>query len=441
MKKHIYFLFAAILFSSCQSLINDIDYLFMEKVTLKGKISTLQSVNNAARVKSDELSLANAEKVMIFYGNEYILVDIKKDGTFAGHVPIGNSTVVTFLTSDNEFIGNLYTGGLNFLPLNGLEDDVDVIDFSTLTLENKRVIPANDPIGKTIKLSDAELDFMQEIGKFYESMAKNIDMDNDGVPDLYKNISIFLSTNRGFEAGTFGVKNEKEAQITKVYEYSGCDNLKIEGYVDWFSQQILGITNHATLSGPAHNPYNDIVNTSSNKGPDNEKDKESYYIDFGRQNNRLFESGIYTLHMDKRDFTFDYYFDLNMKDFWVYAMPTLVTDKNGYVTEVSIDYTMKDGRKLNPEKIISSSISLNLSVYKYENAMDVYDSWGMNGQPLPGEEAIVEIVRRDLLTSLKKNYNFYKIELREPIKLSNIKSVQTSYIDLFGNSAGNGWNP
>jgi len=444
MKKIIFSLLAIIVFSSCQSLINDIDFMFKEKVILKGKISTSRNVKGIHRVSSDSTvyTLADAKKVMIFYGNQYVLVDINDDGSFTGKVPIGNSTVVTFLTADNKFIGNLYTGGLNFLPLKGLDEDISVIDFSTLTLEDKHVFPANDPVGKTIILNDAELDFMKEIGKFYESMAKNIDMDNDGVPDLYKNITIFLSTNRSFEAGTFGVKGSKEAQITHEYNVPGCNSLLIEGYVDWFSEQVVGISNHATLSGPEVHPYNDIVNTYAQQNfPDDEKDKESYEITFVRQeNNKYFENGRYTFHIDNQNFSFDYYFNLNMKDFWIYAVPTLNTDKNGYVTSVSIDYSMKDGRKVNPKKVISSSISLLFSVKQYAKEMDVYDSWGNSGEPLVGESCLVEIVRRDILTSLSKNYDFNTIELPVPIKLSNIQVVQTTYLDMFGNSAANNWN-
>ena len=81
------------------------------------------------------------------------------------------------------------------------------------------------------------------------------------------------------------------------------------------------------------------------------------------------------------------------------------------------------------------------SVKQYTKEMDVYDSWGQNGQSQIGQESLVEIVRRDILTSLSKNYNFNTIELKEPIKLSNIQGVQTSYYDMFNNSASNGWNP
>lgn len=442
MKKMFILLFPALFFCSCESLFQDIDYLFMDKVVLKGKVSNAKASSSQQKAPSEnEFTLADAAKVMVFYGNQYQIIEIKSDGSFSGKVPLGNSTLVTFLTKDNEFIGNLYTGGLNFLPLQGLDEKIDLIDFSTLTLDSKRVIPENDPVGKSIKLTEAELSFMKEVGKFYESMAKNIDMNNNKIPDLYEDITIFLSTERGFEGGKYGIKGQKEAQITGTYDLEGTNSLKIEGYVDWFSEKIKGISKNATLSGPASNPYNDIINSSNQEFDDNEPDKESYYVDFRRQSNDLFETGTYTLHIDKQNFTFDYYFDLNMKDFWVFAVPTLVTDAKGYVTEVNVEYQLKDGRKVKPEKVLSSSITLMFNVYSYDKTMDVYDSWSMSGNGKPGEKASVEIIRRNALNDLKSNFSHYTIKLPTPIKLSNIESVGTAYLDMFNNSAGNSWTP
>ena len=139
MKKMFILLFPALLFCSCESLFQDIDYLFLDKVVLKGKISNTKASSPLQKAPSDnEFTLADAAKVMVFYGNQYQIIEIKSDGSFSGKVPLGNSTLVTFLTGDNQFIGNLYTGGLNFLPLQGLDEEIDLIDFSTLTLDNKR---------------------------------------------------------------------------------------------------------------------------------------------------------------------------------------------------------------------------------------------------------------------------------------------------------------
>ncbi len=105
-------------------------------------------------------------------------MNIKSDGSFSGRAPLGSASCVVFLTENNEYIGNLFVGGCNLLPLVSMDDKIDEIDFSTLTLSGTRVIPANDPIGTTIKLTDKEMAFLNQIDSYYEALAKNIDMNN-----------------------------------------------------------------------------------------------------------------------------------------------------------------------------------------------------------------------------------------------------------------------
>ena len=432
MKKIIVTLMAVVSFCSCDSLIRDIDFMFAEKVTLKGKISTAQKMSGKSNARSvtNAFTLADAKKVMIFYGNDHVLENIKSDGTFSGGVPIGNSTVVAFLTENNEFIGNLFTGGLNFLPLGDLDENIKTIDLSTLTLDGTRVIPANDPIGKTIILSEAELEFMKEIGVFYESLVKNIDMDNDGKPDAITGKNFTLNTENGFNTGKFGVEGKSEPQILKSLVFEGSRTITIEGFTDWFSRKDRNIMYDAVLSGPSDNPHTDLQ-SEVNRG--DFKDDEvgaRYQLKFSRKSGLPLSSGQYQLLMDKTTFNFNYYFDLNMTDFWVYALPTLHVNANGDVTNVSFKYRFFDGRELNPKKIVSTSIGLMIGVKQLESNMDVYKSWGNS----------VEIVRQDIMTSLKKDHDFYNIKLKVPIKLNNIQQVQTTYFDMFGNRAGNDWS-
>jgi hypothetical protein len=358
-------------------------------------------------------------------------VNIKSDGTFSGGVPIGNSTVVAFLTENNDFIGNLFTGGLNFLPLGGIDEKVNSIDFSTLTLDGTRIIPANDPIGKTIFLNDAELAFMKEIGIFYQSLVKNIDMDNDGKPDVVTNKNFTLNTENGFTAGKFGVAGKSEPQLSNMLDFKGSNIIKMEGFTKWFSRKDRNILYDAILSGPVGKPHNDLENGADHGDFKDNELGDRYQLQFSRKNNLPLTSGQYNLLMDNTNFAFNYYFDLNMKDFWIYTVPTLHVNGDGDVTDVSFKYKFYDGRELNPTKIISTSIGLLIEVKQYESNMDAYKGWGN----------LVEIVRQDILTSLKKNHDFYNIKLKVPIKLSNINQIKTMYYDMFGNGADNTWVP
>jgi hypothetical protein len=125
---------------------------------------------------------------------------------------------------------------------------------------------------------------------------------------------------------------------------------------------------------------------------------------------------------------------MNLRDYWVYPVPTVHLNSAEEVTAVSYSFQLPDGREVDPRKILSSSIGLIFNVYRFENNMDEYKYW--QGQ---GEGAAVEIVRQDIMSSLKDSHNFYLTKLKVPIKLSNIGSISTTYYDMFGNSAINGW--
>lgn len=433
MKTLTFALAVALTLSSCQSLIDDIDYLFLEKVSLKGKVVKAQRVSGMSKAPSsqNELTLADAARVMIFYANEYVLTDIERDGAFSKRVPIGNSTVVAFLTNNNEFIGNLYTGGLNFLPLSGLVEGTNEIDLSTLTLEGKRVIPANDPIGKTIMLNEGELDFMKEIGIYYENLVNNIDMDRDGIPDILKEKELSFSTAKSFGAGTFGVQGKSEPQITGNGDIIGSSSIMIYGRTSWFSNtQDLSILENAVLSGPIDNPHPDI----SQSGNNNFSIKTRYEMGFERTSRNSFNSGEYNFLIDNSTFRFNYFFDMNLRNYWVYAVPTVHLNSADEVTAVSYTFRLPDGREVDPQKILSSSIGLIVNVARFESNMNKYKYW--QGE---GEGAMVEIVRQDILSSLKDSHDFYRTKFEVPIKLSNIGSVTTTYYDMFGNRAVNDW--
>ena len=197
MKTILYTLLFSILLVSC-----DKDYVYIKKIRLKGKISTTAKASGSPmKAPSVGFTLADAAKVLIFFGNEYDIADIKSDGSFSGRAPLGSASCVVFLTANNEYIGNLFVGGCNLLPLVSMDEKIDEIDFSTLTLSGTRVIPANDPIGKTIMLTDKELAFLGEVDSYYEALAKNIDMDNNGEPDVMEGKQIQLFGMHSFKGG------------------------------------------------------------------------------------------------------------------------------------------------------------------------------------------------------------------------------------------------
>src|SRR5665647_515103 len=196
MKTVIKLLAVSLLFTSCG--------LFdsQKMIAIKGQLSGPSKVNGQ-KVKSTVPTLADATKVLVFYGNTYSLTNIT-NGSFTTEAPEGSASCLVFLDANNGFIGNLFAGGINVLPLVNM-GGASSIDLSTLTLEGTRVIPANDPIGSTIQLSAQELDFLNNVGVYYQTLAKNIDMDNDGSPDIINGDQIRVNSVINMRAGTFAV--------------------------------------------------------------------------------------------------------------------------------------------------------------------------------------------------------------------------------------------
>ncbi len=208
MKKIAIFLFTLIIFTSCEGLSS----LFEKKITIKGKISSASKVlTDRVKSSTNSLTLADATKVLAYYGNKYALANIK-NGSFSIQVPDGAATCLVFLDANNQFIGNLFAGGLNVLPLIGLEN-TSSIDLSTLTLDGTRVIPANDPIGTTIPVSEEEISFIQAVGSYYQTLAKNLDMDNDGSADILDGDQIRVNSVVNVYAGTYGTDSKQPSMI------------------------------------------------------------------------------------------------------------------------------------------------------------------------------------------------------------------------------------
>jgi hypothetical protein len=192
----------------------------------------------------------------------------------------------------------------------------------------------------------------------------------------------------------------------------------------------------AILSGPEDNPHNDLENYM-NKGDFNDNELgDRFQLKFRRLKDEPLNTGKYNLLMDNKKFSFNFNFDLNMKDFWVYTLPTLHVNSKGEITNVSLKFQLPDGREVDPKKLLSTSIGVQFNVLVFDKSMEKYKY--QQGQ---GTSALVEVVRQDIMTSLKKDYDFYNVKLSVPIKLSNIEGLNTTYYDMFGNRAGNNWLP
>jgi hypothetical protein len=418
MKTIIYTLLFSILLVGC-----DKDYVYIKKIRLKGKISTTAKASGSPmKAPSVGFTLADAAKVLIFFGNEYDIADIKSDGSFSGRAPLGSASCVVFLTANNDYIGNLFVGGCNLLPLVSMDEKIDEIDFSTLTLSGTRVIPANDPIGKTIMLTDKELAFLGEVDSYYEALAKNIDMDNNGEPDVMEGKQIQLFGMHSFKGGAWGT-DSKSPVITSKSAITLDNGIHMFGPNELLNNTSNSVAENAKLCGPADNPHSDIVN-SGNSYINNKEFKVNFarHSQQGQQWNTplAFNNGVYTLTIDSKNFTFNYV-NVNMLDYLIVAIPTLHVNSSNQLTSISISYQLSDGSPVTPRNIMSSGIDVNVA---YNSA---------NGGQFMDEVLSPTGAKYD------DKYDYYNVEFEKPLDMKSVSSIRLSYFDILGNQYGVGW--
>ena len=396
----------------CTLLVSCGDDYEVRKIKIKGRISK-PNKTEASRIpsNSDDFTLSDAKKALIFYGHEYDLVNINSDGTFTGSAPEGSATVIAFLTSDNQFIGNLFAGGLNLLPLVGLKENVSVIDLSTLTLEGKRVIPSNDPIGKEIQLSTDEIAFLNDVGSYYEFLSKNIDTNNDGKPDILNKLQIEINSILYMEGGFWG-ENTSSAYIHKPNELNINYRMRIYGHKETkINLQTI------ELSGPAGNPYPNIQKDGTSTTP-----SDGFIAIFSRGNNSSdsgwsdthfppFESGIYTLKTNNTDTRTFHYSNVNMRNYMVIVSPTFITNEKGQVTSIKMNYQFPDGSPADPRKLLIGRVRIQInsatkSLYEADN---LYGSKNVSG------------------------YDYFEKKVDKVVNLSEVWQIGIAYVDLLGN--------
>jgi hypothetical protein len=324
-------------------------------VIIKGTISASSLSKRTLTNVTDTVSLSDAKKVLVFNGNSYNLFEIV-NGSFTASATMGTATALAFLDTNNTYIGNLCTGGLNVLPLVSLKDGENTtIDLSTLTMTGDNVVANHNPLGDEIGITNAEINCLKEVSGYYESLAKNIDADNDGIPDVLTNTQINISTIFAISVGTWG-RNSAPALWTDTTNYYFNYMLSLAG-----GTGLTFSNGNISLSGPAESPYTDIalhgsmINPSSNTG---------FLATFKREvaaplsapwgsTFLPFKKGIYTVTLDgSRSYTLNYS-NLNMKYNLVFVIPTAHTDSTGKLTSLTFEYKLPNGTPVNPANLLT----------------------------------------------------------------------------------------
>lgn len=407
MKTFIKLLTVCLLFTSC-GLSNS-----EKMIAIKGQISS-PSKSNVQKVKSTVPTLADAAKVLVFYGNKYSLTNIT-NGSFTTQAPEGSASCLVFLDANNRFIGNLFAGGINVLPLVNM-GNASSIDLSTLTLDGTRVIPANDPIGSTIQLTSQELDFLNNVGVYYQTLAKNIDMDNDGSPDIINGDQIRVNSVINMRAGTFGT-DTKAVQMIPQASFVVNTAIRVAGDINMFDKNFT-----STFSGPAGAPYTDIQTSWSTQA------QNEFIFMFSRMDqpgglgqypSRPFADGVYSFQLNKNQlYTFNFSI-INMQNNLMIIKPTIHTDNNSYITKISYEFVFPDGTIANPHNLIQGYIRTQIG---NQTGTQFYEGHHLYGTFSAGE-----------------NYDYYNETIGTKIRLSDVSQCNFAFIDILGNEYEYSW--
>lgn len=400
-------LFTIILISTMLISCNKDNHHGNSGIGIKGSISMTAKSASIKGGLENASSLIDAKKVMIFsantfsHGMYYSFVDIS-NGAFTAYSQMGYATAMVFLDSDNKYIGNLCTEGLNMLPLANLSDGENtVIDLSTLTLVENHVLPKHDPFGNEIIISPQEIESFKTIDAFYGSLAKNIDTDNDGTPDVLAHAEIVVNSMMYIYGGLWGIDNTKAI-------LSDTTSMNISYQMHFQGGTSLTFSNgDISLTGPADNPYANIQKVDFRVNPN---DGVGFYSNFAVQDNISgnamgpFSSGLYTLTLDGSRSYSIYYSNVSAKKNLILEIPTLHTS-NGKVVSVSLESKLINGDPINPAVMLSSMlIQIGL-----ENNTQIST------------------------TPMTSTTGFESCTLSTPIDILNIKNIAVTYDDLLGN--------
>lgn len=384
------------------------------KILIKGTISS-QNLKSAGTNTANQLSLTDAKKVLVFNSTSYKVFDITNN-SFSAEAVAGTATALAFLDGNNRYIGCLTAGGLNVLPLVSLKDgDNTIIDLSTLTLEGTSVIPANNPLGNSILLTNEEIEWYKELGGYYESLSKNIDADNDGVPDILTKKDINISTIFNISCGPWTINNA----ATQVVD---SNNIFINYIIRLCTGAALKPTDtNVRVVGPAGSPTNDITQLGFSFGPD------CFIASFGRRLQGVhlppfgevllpFEDGTYTITLQNKTYTLNYA-KISAKHFFILAKPTIHTNSNNEIVSVTIDY-----RDVENQPVIAENY-----VFQTQVTLDGADTQlRQMGALWENPEA-------------KTNDDLYNFILPTPLPMSQLARLSVMYLDVIGNSYNIGY--
>lgn len=390
------------------------DFKSEQGIHIRGRVTGLRKGNTS-------YSLLDAKKVLLYSQNYYTLVDIAAD-TFSVSAEFRSGVALIFLDANNKYIGHLSPRGVNMLPLGNLSDGMNTtIDLSSLQLIGNTVIPSRDPFGDAIQISDEELQSLKIADGYFETIAKNIDSDNDGVPDVLANKQVVFTTHYGMHGGHWGHNDTLPVLIDSAERFV-MYGLEVGG-----GSALTFYAGNISFAGPSQDPIPDIILWGMRKAPECGGNRgfiasfncwDGTYTHNGPNlyhNFRQFKKGTYTLTLDWSNTYKLEYTCVDMKYNLLIITPTLHTDSLGRLTSITFQYKLSNGSTMNPSSVLSD-VMVQLSNKFSGSILDAR------------------------INTSSSSADFTTLTMDVPVDISNLGSLLVSYNDLVGNFYGISWN-
>lgn len=250
---------------------------------------------------------------------------------------------------------------------------------------------------------------MKEVDGFFESLAKNIDADNNSILDATVNKQLFIKTRFWSRADHWGI-NGTPPQMSDIDMTHLGYTLELDGDKGFSKPTSI------VLTGPLDSPYDDISTSFIN-----ENGNGGFYAGISRTGG-LFKKGTYAINIDGYSCTMDYSNnDVTLNQ--VFVLPTLHTNDAGKVVSVSLEYKLPDGSPIDPVNILTD---IALQFNNDSNQQYHTSPWLRN-----------EGASLDHCTCVSGVFSYTP---ETPVDISHLIRLTIGYNDLLGNTYFINWD-
>lgn len=287
----------------------------------------------------------DVSKVMVFQGNGGHSVSTVSDGNFSIAVEKGSPVGLISVGANNNYLGYVTLGnGIDSIPLTKVADGVTTIDLQTISSNGLVISPGHNPIGTELPFSSAEQTAIAQSNGMFASIAKDPDIDRNGVIDLLENKFYRPWVTYAVNAGNFG----------GAYTPTINSTVTMDSYNVTMSSQSTLDSGGATVTGPNGSG---ITNATCYESSNSNQSIYSIYQNIATRSPSIPFTGEYTFALNNGKVLVFSVPDQSLASARIaVAVPTVTLNSNGTINKISWVYRMPNDSSstLTPTAIIDA---------------------------------------------------------------------------------------